>query len=152
MSAYPTPHFWLSVFWVRGIQETCLSSKSLNNISGIQGSFMPRHDYLQTNIYLISIFDLIGWSWSWRLLFGLRLAGNNCFSMFYLSSTVFHKIILSTQIMECVNEIGWWLRSWNISTFWEILFPILIIFCFPIYLFSGYSITDPKNLKALSLS
>ena len=88
----------------------------------------------------------------WRLLLGLRLAGNNCFSMFYLSSTVFHKIILSTQIMECVNEIGWWLRSWNISTFWEILLPILIIFCFPIYLFSGYSITQPINLKASSLS
>ena len=22
LSAYPAPHFWLSVFWVRGIQET----------------------------------------------------------------------------------------------------------------------------------
>ena len=21
LSAYPAPHFWLSVFWVRGIQE-----------------------------------------------------------------------------------------------------------------------------------
>ena len=24
LSAYPAPHFWLSVFWVRGIQEIYL--------------------------------------------------------------------------------------------------------------------------------
>ena len=40
---------------------------------------MPGHDCLQTNMYLVSRFDLIGWSWFSRLLFGLRLVGNNFF-------------------------------------------------------------------------
>ena len=27
LSAYPAPHFWLSVFWVRGIQEIKIKNK-----------------------------------------------------------------------------------------------------------------------------
>ena len=34
LSAYPAPHFWLSVFWVRGIQELfiylCLNAAKRN--------------------------------------------------------------------------------------------------------------------------